>query len=224
MADIVLTCDKCGNRFSVSEYVAAGTLVCTKCKSTVTVPARAPDLPVAQRLKLAKAGPEPDAGPETLETVEAAQYRQTMPDMRRSARRRVRRRGSSAHLVWPWMLFLVLAVVLSYLRFFKGAADVNLIVKAAITVLFVLHFTVVTLAFADDSFSGVLCAIIPGYSLFYLFFQADQFYLRAVVAALLIAFGWDTTTAIGNFLHESYVSITCWIENTDTLKKSQLMR
>lgn len=222
MADIVLTCDKCGNRFSISEYVTSETITCAKCKNTVTIPARAPDLPVVQRLKFAKTEPEPEPQRAAMEDVDAAKYRQGMPDVRRTTRRRVRRRGSSSHLLWPWVIFIVLASVLCYLRFVPGAIDVDMLVKAAITAIFVLHFTVVTIAFADDAFSGVLCAIIPGYSLFYLFFMADQYYLRSIVAALLVAFGWDTSIAIGNFAHETYVNVTYWIENTDTIKKNKV--
>ena len=222
MADIVLTCDKCGNRFSISEYVTAETITCAKCRNPVTIPVRTPELPVVQRLKFAKTEPEPDPQEAPLENVEAAKYRQSMPDVRRTTRRRVRRRGSSAHLLWPWVIFIVLASVFCYLRFVPGAMDVDMLVKAAITAIFVLHFTVVTVAFADDAFSGVLCALIPGYSLFYLFFMADQYYLRSIVAALLVAFGWDTSITIGNFLHESYVNITYWIENTDTIKKNKV--
>lgn len=225
MADIILTCGQCGNQISVSEYIAAETIVCAKCKASVPVPRREPEAPVAKRLKLAAEmtpAPDPSAPTATAVGNDPSTYRQDMPDMRRGARKRLRRRGSTAHLLWPWIVFLVLAGILCYLRFVPNAFDVDTLIKGAIYALVILHFTVVTMAFADDSFSGVLCAIIPGYSLFYLFVQASEYYLRSVVAAILLAFGWDVSIALTSFMKETYVRVAYWIETTDTMKKDRV--
>jgi hypothetical protein len=38
---------------------------------------------------------------------------------------------------------------------------------------------------------GILCLFIPGYSFYYLFGVTDEFYLRAIVAGLLVGIGQD---------------------------------
>ena len=46
-------------------------------------------------------------------------------------------------------------------------------------------------AMSDSMMQGILCLFIPGYSFYYLFLVTDEFYLRAIVAALLVGIGQD---------------------------------
>lgn len=141
-----------------------------------------------------------------------------------SPKRRTARRRSSrvAHKVWPWVLFVLLTAVLAWVRYWPGAVSaqhLSTVILSGIWVLVGMHIVVVLYAFDDDSFHGVLCAILPGYSLYYLFAHADQFYVRSLVAALLIVFGWDTSLAIRKTWVATYYSVSSWIQDTDTLKK-----
>ena len=219
MADIVIECSNCGNKIKISEYASPETLTCVRCNARIAVPERSPDKPVSARLKLADMkGPETDEGP--------VREADTLADRRQRGPRRRRRSGPGRPpSMWAWLLFVVLVVTLAYLRFAKGALPpdtLHTLRMAGIGCIFLFHAVVIVYAFTDEAFQGVLCALIPGYSLYYLFFLADQFYLRAVMAALLVTFGLDTFSATKRFALDKYVRISHWIATTETMKKDRM--
>lgn len=216
MADILLRCEKCGNEFAVSEFVSAEFVICAKCKGQVKVPPRTPEQPLAARLRFATPKEETPPPPAS-ETLPPADPRRKLLS-RQFRRRRIRRTPGRGHMFWPWVLFVALVIFLGILRFYPGlipAAQVDWLVKAGITGIMFCHAVVIAYAFMEDAFHGVLCAIVPGYSLYYVFFEMDQFYMRAVVAALLVVFGLDTADAIRRVALESYDGITRWMNNPD---------
>lgn len=226
MADITITCGACGNRITVSEYVDAEELVCVKCRQKVPIPRRLPDEPVASQLKLASAGgatpaaPPPAAAPVVSLSEEV---RRNTPAMKRLRRRRTA--GGWSQALWAGIVFTLLSGGLLYLRFYPGAmpgGQRELLITAAITALGILHVSVIAYAFADEAFHGIMCTIIPGYSAYYLFVHADQFLLRAVVAALLLTFGLDTMQALKSGWNRFYVAVSSWIQDTDTYKKDRV--
>lgn len=225
MADVIVKCPGCGNEITISEYASPEFLTCSKCKSKVTVPPRPPSPTELPKLKLglqsAPAAPEPAPSPSSG-TESGKDFRQFMPANKRGKRRR--RRGGGKHLLWPWILFIVVGGTLAALRFVPGllpADRLEMLTQAGVAAIFFMHFTIVVYAFADEAFDGVLCAIIPGYSLYFIFFKSDQFHFRALLSALLVAFGWDTSVAIKNFSHEFYVNTAHWMETTERFKKDR---
>jgi hypothetical protein len=46
-------------------------------------------------------------------------------------------------------------------------------------------------AFEDQVFQGILCLLVPLYSLYYAFGVMDSLYVRALIAAVLIGIGQD---------------------------------
>jgi DNA-directed RNA polymerase subunit RPC12/RpoP len=228
MADITLTCSQCGNQITISEHDTAETVKCMKCANRVPVPKREPAQVAAPppKLKMAQpaepapaAAPAPTAGKPVKKLVDRDQ-RHYLP---RSLKRRRRERATTGHLYWPWVIFVVLGVALTVLRYshILGPDLVDLLRTGGICAVFFIHVSLIAYAFGEDAFQGVLCAIVPGYSLYYLFFQSDQFYFRAILAALLVAFGLDTWVTIRDFTYESYIDIKYWIETTDTLKEGR---
>lgn len=233
MADIIITCQNCGNTIPVSEYVDANLLTCMKCKARVPVPERtaAPAAPV-QKLKLAVEKP-PDTPPPPVNPPRDARgknnktkpaqpndVRQYLPKAQQTLKKR--RASNFEAKVLPWLVFVILSVVLCWLRYWPGALPANThstLITAGIWALVFIHVTIVCYAFGDDSFYGILCLIIPGYSLYYLYIQADQMILRSVMAALMIAFGWDTVLAGQQLWKEIYTTVSIWIATTDTIKK-----
>ncbi len=232
MADITITCQNCGNVITVSEYVSADFLVCMKCQTKVAIPSREVIAPVTQKLKvMAEKPPEPPppvpvpdkkgkkkSGKTTSEAPR--DVRQFLP----KARKRVRNRQVSNFQVrvLPWLLFFLLSIVLGVVRFVPGildAATLKTVISGGVIVLTFLYITVICYAFSDDSFFGILCLIIPGYPLYYLFIQSDQMVFRGVMAALMVAFGWDTALAAADLWSSMYASISHWIATTDSVKK-----
>jgi hypothetical protein len=233
MADLIITCPTCGNTIPVSEFVDADRLFCMKCKTKIQVPERITEpRAVAQRLKLSvEKPPESTRPPEPtpkdgkkkkslFKTPEQNDVHQYLP----KAKKKIKKRQATVFeaKVLPWLLFILLSLILSWLRYWPGALQddiLSALISGGVWVLLFLHITVVCYAFGDDSFYGILCLIIPGYSLYYLFIQADQMILRSTMAALMIAFGWDAVLAAQQLWAEVYATVSLWIATTDTVKK-----
>ncbi len=233
MADLIITCPTCGSTIPVSEFVDADRLFCMKCKTKIQVPERITEpSAMTQRLKLSvEKPPEPTRRHEPtpkdgkkkkslLKSPEQNDVRQYLP----KAKKKLQKRQATLFeaKVLPWLLFIVLSLILSWLRYWPGALQgdiLSALISGGVWVLLFLHITVVCYAFGDDSFYGILCLIIPGYSLYYLFIQADQMILRSTMAALMIAFGWDAVLAVQQLWAEVYATVSLWIATTDTVKK-----
>lgn len=217
MADITITCAHCGNQITVSEYVEADTLVCAKCRNSVPVPPRTTETPLAARLKLAS--PPPDAGP-SVPAEDAPRRRKKSRPMK------FRRRSAGIQpATWGFVVFILFGAAMAYLRFYPGAmpsAQRELLITAAMGALGFLHLSLIAYAFADDAFQGVLCAVIPGYSLYYLYTQSDQFLLRAVAGALLLVFGLDTAQFVRRVSYNVYIDVSAWIQDNDSLRKDRI--
>jgi len=230
MSDIVVTCAKCGNNITISEFVTAETITCLKCKWQVPIPVRKPDLAATSKLKLAIAKPpEPPPTPViptqfNRKKARAESQNDVLKYLPQGSKRKTRTRKITIFeiKVLPWLVFIVLLLVLGWIRHVPGvlAPDTHqMFIKSGVWALVLMHVAVVLLAFGDDVFSGVLCSIIPGYSVYYLFTQADQILLRGLVAALLIVFGWDFALAAKELWHEVYYYISTWLATTESVKK-----
>lgn len=224
MADITITCPGCGNRVTISEFVSAPSLACARCGGSIPVPRREAPPPAAAGLRLASPTAAPDGAPAPAPEVQApvavpAPGRRRWRRSRRPSRRPTRRQTSR---VWPWVLFVILAAVLAWLRFFPGALSASQLATfklAGVYGLLGLHVVIVLQAFNDDTFEGVMSLLIPGYSLYYLFVLTDLFYLRALVVAAMLVFGKDTAIALQRTWGVVYRDVTAWIQGNETFKK-----
>ncbi|MEI8120542.1 MAG: hypothetical protein WCI20_00710 [bacterium] len=229
MADKSIPCQNCGNVITVSEFVSAKTLTCMKCKAQVTIPI--PEAaPVEPQPKLRLAPSPVTDSPTGSDAASGDHPRQKKHDphamrnvLPQYKRRKLKRRVTAFEVkVLPWLLFFILAAILAWVRYVPGAVSpdlLKLMISGGVWTLLFLHISVVCYAFTDDSFFGILCLIIPGYSLYYLYVQSDQMILRSLAGALLIAFGWDALLAAQNLWIEVYNTVSIWIATTDTIKK-----
>lgn len=240
MSDIIFQCPACGNTIQVSEFIESQTLTCIKCKAVVPVPERQPEQSDQTRPKLSMRPPEepappPETPPEQRRAFfggrrkgsavvpQSASTFQTVQAKMPSLKRRVRKRkfNAFANRVLPWAAFVVMTLVFCWLRFWPGAmpaSRLETLIEAAGWALLLMHVTIIVFAFGEDPFQGVLCALVPGYSLYFLLVQADQYMLRALVAALLIAFGWDTALAVRKGWQSFYKATNNWLQDTDSFK------
>jgi len=222
MADITLTCGTCGNRITISEYVEAEFMTCAKCRAKVTIPPKQTGAAAAARLKLAPSmQPEPEV-PAASATPPARtqldEVRQNMPFMRRR-QKRPRRALSLGRVVAAYAVFAALAGGLLYLRLSPPSGMRELLILGGLWALAIMHVSVIIGAFAEDAFHGILTVIIPGYTIFYLFVYSDRFFQRALAAALLVAFGLDAVSVIRHYSHDTYVSVSAWMQDAGPLKK-----
>ncbi len=104
--------------------------------------------------------------------------------------------------LWAFLLFGLLGIVTGYIRY---GGDVNLLADMpripptvverlmyfAWAGILGLNLVVVLKALSDNMFQGILCLLVPGWSIYYLLLISDNFYLRAIVFGLLIGIGQD---------------------------------
>jgi uncharacterized membrane protein YidH (DUF202 family) len=242
MADISISCPSCGNQITVSEFVDADSLVCVKCKAKVPVPKRQPPPPASAGLKLAPLATLPPApiAPEpgkkdkkeakgradrgvvvhTAPGSAADGFQKLLPSAKRSTRRR--RGGKMMALVLPWVLFVILGLALAWARYWPNALPpryFEMLVTGGVWALVALHCIVVIDAFGDEVFQGMLCVLVPGYTVYHLFVNSDKYFLRSIAAAFLLAFGWDAALAGTKRWQQVYAAVNAWIEDKDTFDK-----
>jgi hypothetical protein len=187
MADIILACPHCGNRVTVSEFADPAQMTCRQCGrpfAQLRGPNPRFDTPEPQE---PPAGPD-DAGIEDEPPMDTIIAR-VQP---RAPRRRV------TYQMVCWMVFAGLAFLTALVRFggllTPDALDA-LKTYGPFAVL-AMHLFVSARAFQDAVLTGVLCLLVPGYSLFYAFWTMDDYMARAVFGALLVAAGADTLAVI----------------------------
>lgn len=224
MADISITCAGCGQSITISEYARPEALTCRKCGQPLPLPRQADAEPQESRIRVGPASlsqpfeaPPPAEDPFVIDPAEKLNRR--TPRRQRKLKQKTRRVRQSrvSAAIKGWLLFLILAALLAFLRFKKVLPD-NLYEYYRLWGMLMLGFFQVVLivdAFTEDFFQGIMCLLIPPYTVYYLFVVSDAFYLRAVVSALLVAFGWDTALVLHRTAVDVYWSVTNWIQQTD---------
>jgi len=96
--------------------------------------------------------------------------------------------------ILSWIVFVLLGGAMGYLRYGHGLPPeyVDLFATYGPWIVIAIHVGVVLMAFSDSVFQGILCLLIPFYSLYYLFLVSDAFMIRAVAAGLLVGIAQDS--------------------------------
>jgi len=204
MADIELTCARCGETVTVSEFVDVSSLSCRTCGAPLAGTPVGRERP---KLKTVKAPPT-DAQAEAEAPAREWRYHEIMskaPPPRPRAR-------VSRHIV-SWTVFVVLGGSMGILRYANilAAGDLSLFITVGPIIVLAFYVFIILRAFRDDIFHGILSVIIPGYPLYYLFLISDDFYLRAVVAGLLAGCGQDTLQVVQGYLSDGISAVNAWI-------------
>lgn len=181
----------------------------TETPAPVAVPA-----PVGvSRLKLAKQqreqletepqppptkGKQPKA-PEPEETFKADDLLRQQP-LELHPKVKTKRKGTS-HTLLAFLLFAVIGAATGYLRYgseMKLPGSEHLPVALIMDLMqyawggiLLLNLVVVLKAMTDNMFQGILCLLIPGWSIVYLLFISDNFYLRAIFFGCMVGIGQD---------------------------------
>lgn len=212
MADIQITCSKCSAKTTVSEFVDGSNLQCRSCGARLekpgalaaaaatkgegaaefsTPPPTQPGLRLAKRQReyTAPAGESEDV----LKAIANAQpppEEETPLELRPEVKPDTRR---VSHAAIAAILFVVLGGLMGWLRYGGGlrADYLALAAEYGWIIVMAFHVAIVLKAMTDGMMQGILCLLVPGYSLFYIFAISDDFYLRAVFGALLIGLGQD---------------------------------
>jgi len=190
MADITIKCQACGKILTVSEYVDADSLKCACGQKLVAEKATKPHPPptfISRRQQEAAAENPDELGKGSK--------------VRRRRKRRKRKsfilkiaRFELSEYALSWLIFLILAPILGYVRFSDVITDKQAmedVIFYALCGYGLLYIVVLVDAFNYEFFEGMLSLFIPPYTFFYLFFRSDSFALRAVLGAMTVGFGID---------------------------------
>lgn len=187
MADIQLTCTRCFTVTGVSEFVDDSALVCRSCGAKLTRPEREE----AQSKKHKMAAERPGVEPTGTSGYKEGNPAELWPGGRNAPK--LTKKTRVMHHWYALAIFVVFGSVMGYLRY-GGGLDVSRLAVLhayAAPAALVLHLLIILKAFEDQVFQGILCVLVPFYSIFYLFAVCDSVYIRALVGGLLVGIGQD---------------------------------
>lgn len=224
MADITVTCTRCDGTLKVSEYADIDILKCRLCGAPMKKPGghgageEATEKTPAVRLATPKAPPKA----ETLTDAERAamdnhrKVRSFFPRLLSRPPKVSRRRsqGKPTSVIRYWALFIAVLLISAAIRWgnvISSPSTFDGMIDAALIFFGFLHLVMVTEAFRDDIFQGILCVFIPFYSLYYLVRLTDSLWLRAIGVGLLIPFGYDLMDFLTEVSIHTYTFISEWI-------------
>jgi predicted RNA-binding Zn-ribbon protein involved in translation (DUF1610 family) len=207
MADIDITCPSCGNEISVSEYVDPVNLKCPNCESPLTLQSERKSEKNAPSVVKGPRIPPPVPQDEVDHAaVHEGGDEESLADTVMNARqhmlsRRKKPKGRIMHTLGAIGLAVVIAGILYCAKYLLSlpADTQKLVDQGGVIFIFALWAAIAMLAFKDDVFQGMLCTLIPGYWIYYLFFQSDSFYVRGLAAGFFAIYGIDFVETLFQF-------------------------
>ncbi len=201
MADIKIECKACNKEFRVSEFSDGNSCICPSCGADNEKPVAAGTVEKKKPLKLR---PKKATG----DTVTQESYQQARDASNWNVREQItedlaKDKKRSFHYAGSWILFILLGTATGLLRYggFLHADNVARIQMYGPFVILAFHVIIVLKAFKDSVFQGIFCLLIPMYSVYYIFLVSDDFYMRAVLAGLLVGAGEDTALFLNEKFH-----------------------
>ncbi len=215
MADISLICPECGKTTKVSEYISKKIIHCNSCGHELPIPEQKKP---AIRIGLKKRE-KPEETDIPIESATIDKQTSVVPSHARKvsfqSRDRQRVKINTFMLTVSWVVFVLLAAALAYIRFYNGWPGVPMedIKQYGLIALGISYLVIIILAIKDNMFDGLLCIIVPMYPFYYLFMVAGHVYLRAVVGAILVMSGYDLTIFLQSGFNTFYDKVSYMIRN-----------
>lgn len=210
MADIQIICSACGQSQTVSEYAQESRLTCPACGQSLAGPE-------AEPRKIGLAGKQPEPFHEREQTIPMSAVPLAAERRSRSTVRDIQRVKASRRKIWLSILvFLALAGALGFLRFygewpFLPRETLKHYGRWAIACAYLL---IIGLAVKDNMFDGLLAIVVPLYPFYYLFLLSGAVFLRAIVGALVVVFGYDALVVLQGWSSQVIDAVNRWIERT----------
>ena len=218
MTDIQLTCPVCGRLQTVAEFVEDRAVACLLCGQLLPLPEPKPEktglevkwrTPLHSREQAVHADAPGSAGNEPVLSSLVARRSASM------ARDRHWVRANTLRVWLSTLVFLALAGGLAFIRFYGGWPGLPLETLKGYGMLAVAaaYLFVIVLALRDNMFDGLLAIVVPLYPFYYLFFSSSALFMRALVGALLVAFGYDTLLYLQGWAIGISDTIHRWIQH-----------
>lgn len=213
MADIDIKCPGCGSLITVSEFADPATLSCHACGQKLTKPEEvvARQKPTIRALRVQ----DPKTAEDRIkkEEVPATEWRFVTQTTKMRQEQTAAPKRSIQHIL-GWVLFVLLGLTTGFLRYgtFLTAKQIETMGQYAPVVMIAFHVIIILMAFKHSVFHGILCVLVPGYSLYYIFVASDDFIMRAAVAGCLVGFGQDAWIFFKQEAGDIYSFVTKWIQ------------
>ena len=171
----------------------------------------AAEKPVLKLRKPGSASPEPVVVPPPMPPKKTAAQPAPQAFSPPAANRQAPYKPSLGFAGWvkplAFVLFAIVGGAMGALKY-GGFVDypVELVLYGPWLVL-AFHAVVVLLAFQEDLFAGVLCILVPGYSLYYLVFRTGRPFFVALVLGLLVGLGEDAFYAFKSISINAYDNV-----------------
>ncbi len=133
------------------------------------------------------------------------------------------RRKGTRHTLLAFLLFALIGAATGYLRY---GSEMNLpgsqnlpaklitdLMQYAWGGILLLNVIVVLKALSDNMFQGILCLLIPGWTVVYLLFISDNFYLRAVFFGCLVGIAQDGSLQLYEIAANAMSAVTNFINS-----------
>jgi hypothetical protein len=210
MADITITCAACGKVNAFSEFVSSEAFKCRGCGGPLSRPA---GVDGGERAKTKFSPMGIDLDTQARAEADSQEARDPRPEQKNVSGRHTK--AVVRHHWYAWALFFFLGAIAAYLRYGGGLSKVHLglLAEYAIFGAFALHILIILKAFEDSVFQGILCLLIPLYTVYYIFSVSDAIYLRAVAGAVLIGIGQDAAVVLQDRFLQAVTFVHRWIES-----------
>jgi predicted RND superfamily exporter protein len=212
-----IKCPECAKVVVISKTAHRDAYVCHFCGAKLppvegATPRRLRFKDEQEMTQAAQAAPD---GKAPAKTEMTAQEKVVQAATKRVASRAARKKFVLAGALPSFIMFLVLGGAAGFCRYGNVLSEeqMALIPKYGPIVVLALHIFIVIKAFSDSVFQGVLCLLVPLYSLYYLFGVADDFPLRAITAAVLIGVGQDSAVVFQEKFMEAASAVNAWISS-----------
>lgn len=177
--------------------------------------AAAPAVPrVKTSLKFKEQEPEAAAAQAAAGTGEPTKWQASQDALKEINAQAGQRKGVNHHLI-SWIIFIVLAGSMAYLRYGGGylgtPEGMSMTIQYGPYVVGIFHLFIVLKAFKDSVFQGILCLLVPFYSFYYIFGVSDDFYSRAIIGGVLVGIGQESFLEINRQAQEYISVINRWI-------------
>ncbi|MFH1476928.1 MAG: hypothetical protein ABIH24_05495 [Verrucomicrobiota bacterium] len=190
-------------------------MTCLACGQALALPARNPGLQLKRR--------DPPRPREQAVPANVPGSADNIPDLSALVARRSASLARDIHWVQAntlrvWLsalIFLVLAGGGAYIRFYSGWPGIPLETLKWYGMLAVAaaYLFIIGLALRDNMFDGLLAIMVPLYPFYYLFLSANALFTRALVGALLVAFGYDTLLFLQGWAAGVIGAVKLWIRS-----------
>ena len=122
------------------------------------------------------------------------------------------KKGITHHMI-SWAVFILLGSAMAYLRYGGKTSEATLeqIKTFAPFVVLLIYVIIVLQAFKDAVSQGIITFLLPPYAFYYLFLVSDNFYMRAVVGAILIAMGEDAVMTYKDVAIDVFGHVNHWL-------------